>query len=292
MDAVRGGSYRRHRGHPAFTLIELLVVISIITLLISLLMPSLSRARAQAKGVHCLARLREFGTAIATYEGASKGMLPPARWIPGDELLYPDEQAGTGSDPYRPTDDEVIEYGWAELLYTHVYAQPVRNLTSYPAQRNSEPGRFGEYLLCRAVGDQGASSGHYRVYLPAWSAGSYALEAGGIYGDTTRADPDRCGRREVTPLQLPLLGDANDLSERGDGDGDDECSFIDAGEANYVGSNGVNNGNRFSDRHYGGTNYLFPDLHGAWLPKLREDLAKDYDLNGIEDIDYNPLPGP
>ena len=34
-------------------------------------------------------------------------------------------------------------------------------------------------------------------------------------------------------------------------------SYIDAGEADYAGSNGRTNGNRFSDRHYGGTNYLF-----------------------------------
>ena len=66
----------------AFTLIELLVVISIITLLMSILMPSLSRARAQAKGVACLARMKEFGNAIAVYEGTSGGVLPPARWRP------------------------------------------------------------------------------------------------------------------------------------------------------------------------------------------------------------------
>lgn len=80
------------------------------------------------------------------------------------------------------------------------------------------------------------------------------------------------------------MGDANELSERGDGVGDDECSYIDAGEANVAGSNGYTNGNRFSDRHYGGTNYLFPDLHAAWSPSLRQKLARDYDLNGVIDI--------
>ena len=87
---------------------------------------------------------------------------------------------------------------------------------------------------------------------------------------------------------MPLIGDANEWSERGDGLGNDDCSFIDAGEANYAGSNG-RNGNRFSDRHSGGANYLFQDLHGSWSTKLREDLSEDYDLNGVEDLEIDPI---
>ena len=62
----------------------------------------------------------------------------------------------------------------------------------------------------------------------------------------------------------------------------------DAGEANYAGSDGRSNGNRFSDRHSGGTNYLFQDLHGAWDTRLRSELARDYDLNGVIDISTQP----
>lgn len=265
----------------AFTLIELLVVIAIISLLISILMPSLSRARDQAKSVHCLARLKEYGTAIAAYENVSGGLLPPARWRPDVSQLYP-RTDGTSLEELD------VEYGWTEILFTFVYGEQVRIPESYPVLRNIDGRRWDEYFICKSVGDSGVSSGHYRVYLPAWSAGTYGLGPGGVYDERNGADPNRGGRRERIRPKLPLLGDSNDLSERGDGIGDDEGSFIDAGEANYVGSDGRANGNRFSDRHHGGANYLFQDLHGAWSTRLRQDLARDYDLNGVVDIEVSP----
>jgi len=270
--------FRRYRhGKHAFTLIELLVVVSIISLLISILMPSLGRARDQAKGVHCLAKLKDIGTAIATYENRGDGALPPARWSPAEEDLEPGIHG-----------ERAVEYGWVELLYEYLYDEEVRSREAYPVQRNIQPPRWEKYFQCKAAGEDGPSSGHYRVYLPAWSAGTYSLEMDGRYGDRTRANPDRGAFRDRIRPRLPLIGDANEFSERGDGEGDDDCSYIDAGEANYAGTDGRLLGNRFSDRHSGGANYLFQDLHAAWSTSLRELLARDYDLNAVEDIDVAP----
>ncbi len=57
----------RRRTHAAFTLIELLVVIAILGMLIGLMLPSLTRARQQAKETQCLSSLRSLYISFATY---------------------------------------------------------------------------------------------------------------------------------------------------------------------------------------------------------------------------------
>jgi len=54
-------------GKKGFTLIELLVVIAIISLLVSILLPSLNRAKGLAKEVICLTRQKQLGTAMMMY---------------------------------------------------------------------------------------------------------------------------------------------------------------------------------------------------------------------------------
>ncbi|MBN1553728.1 MAG: type II secretion system protein [Phycisphaerae bacterium] len=55
------------RRKPAFTLIELLVVIAIISLLVSILLPSLQQAKALAHRVQCMTQMRNLGTGTALF---------------------------------------------------------------------------------------------------------------------------------------------------------------------------------------------------------------------------------
>jgi len=59
-----------------FTLIELLVVVAIISLLVSVLMPALSAARAQARTVLCMNSQKALAMAFHSYAEENNGWAP------------------------------------------------------------------------------------------------------------------------------------------------------------------------------------------------------------------------
>lgn len=73
----------------SFTLIELLVVVAIIALLISILLPSLSKAKKQARGVICANNLREQNKSAFYYAADNKGYI--GRGLMGYSMTPPRE---------------------------------------------------------------------------------------------------------------------------------------------------------------------------------------------------------
>ncbi len=132
----------------AFTLIELLVVVAIISLLMSIMLPSMSRARQQAKSTVCLTRLSEFMKALVQYSSDNQYLLPPLQYATRDP----------NGPPY---------HGWAECLYVYLYRdQDFSREENYPVQRNRD-GRF-ELWTCKEGLPLANSTGHYRAYEVSW----------------------------------------------------------------------------------------------------------------------------
>ena len=91
---------RRLKG---FTLIELLVVIAIIALLISILLPSLSRARELSKRLVCSSNLKGIGTSAKIYanDNNERWMIPPFKRgaIDNEGITYLNEGSTVSCPP-------------------------------------------------------------------------------------------------------------------------------------------------------------------------------------------------
>ena len=65
------------RNHNQFTLMELLTTITIISLLMGMMLPAASKARASARQIQCLSNLHQLQLAFSQYADDWRGRLPP-----------------------------------------------------------------------------------------------------------------------------------------------------------------------------------------------------------------------
>lgn len=106
----------------AFTLIELLVVIAIISLLLSILLPSLAAARAAGQSTKCLGALHNFGNALQGYFNTNDDRFPLS-------------QAHGGYQPGTAWVDTLMPYASDTLAYQCPSDESQNFAESDPAKR-------------------------------------------------------------------------------------------------------------------------------------------------------------
>jgi len=183
------------RAYCGFTLIELLVVISIISMLISILLPALSSAREASQAVKCLANTKQVGLATLMYVDRNKGYFPPsvmnrdadpskldsvgnllvnAGLIPFDIPAGPTGTAGggsraflcpTGPNAYAATSNQSAS-GLAFVHYGYNYPglggyQPSKNVPSPAIASLRTPSSMYMYM---DSSNKAMTQGSYRVF--------------------------------------------------------------------------------------------------------------------------------
>lgn len=123
--------YRSNTYARKFTLLELLVVVSIMIILMSMLLPALSKARASAKSIGCISNLKQIGAGVIMYAGDYNSYITPCRIVPSWTWWYTSlkpyvTQGGirvfkcpgiADNDPRVPTDKN-SSYGYNRNTYS------------------------------------------------------------------------------------------------------------------------------------------------------------------------------
>ncbi|HLP77896.1 MAG TPA: type II secretion system protein [Candidatus Paceibacterota bacterium] len=134
-----------------FTLIELLVVIAIISILASLLLPVVSKAKNQAGKATDLNNLKQITVAVNVYASDNEDQMPSANWDDGNGTL-PGWLYTPGPTDFDPKTGQL----WPTLRTGKVYACPSDNLLMVHWSENKKrdmerPQQISSYAMNGAV---------------------------------------------------------------------------------------------------------------------------------------------
>jgi len=184
----------------AFTLVELLVVVAIIALLVSILVPSLARAKVLAQRVQCAMNTNGVVKAMALYE-ADFGRYPVVPLEGGGWGV----EIGTnrGAAPGAARSRNPTSTLWL-LVRTHFCSDDIFVCPATREAAENEPGDFWDFASGRAVS--------YAVMNP-YGAGAWFVEPNGgvpILADgNPYFDPDTGLRNDEAIVNLAAVAAAD-----------------------------------------------------------------------------------
>lgn len=160
---------------PGFTLVELLTVIGIVTLLLAVLLPSLARARQQARATLCAVHLRQIATGWNIYAHQYRDVAVAGRFPRLDTTDNP------RANLYFVGNGWKYRARWFAVLGAQVGLYAYRSPSPDPAEDNTQP-VDGEVFLDPAVPERN-NTRNYTYGYNFQFLGNSRLKEGGREGD-------------------------------------------------------------------------------------------------------------